>query len=172
MNKKGFTLVELLVVIAIIAILAGGVVVMINPVQKLRESRDSRRVQDLQSVKQAIDLALTDGQITLNGDLSTLATGNSVTNGTAITADGSGGWVRVSTVAGQTGLGKYIPVLPNDPQGSNAPGGSGYEFVSNGEYYELKATFESEKYTTEQAAQDGGNEAGKYEVGTMAGFSL
>ena len=57
--------------------------------------------------------------------------------------DGSGGWVRVSTVAGQTGLGKYIPVLPNDPQGSNAPGGSGYEFVSNGEYYELKATFEA-----------------------------
>lgn len=171
MNKKGFTLVELLVVIAIIAILAGGVVVMINPVQKLRESRDSRRVQDLQSVKQAIDLALTDGQITLNGDLTTSATGNSKADGAAISADGSGGWVKVSTVAGQTGLGKYIPVLPNDPQGAAAPG-DGYVFVSNGEYYELKATFESAKYTTDYAAQDGGNEAAKYEVGTMAGFTL
>lgn len=169
--RKGFTLVELLVVIAIIAILAGGVVVMINPVQKLRESRDSRRVQDLQTIKQAVDLALTDGQITLLGATGALATGSSVGGGVAITADGTGGWVKVSTVTGQTGLSKYLPVLPNDPQGAAAPG-SGYEWVSNGEYYEIKATFESQKYLDDYATQDGGNEPTKYEVGTAAGFGL
>ena len=143
---------------------------MINPVQKLKESRDSRRVQDLQSVKQAVDLALADGQITLSGTSGATATGNTLTGGTAISADGSTGWVKVTTATGQTGLGKYLPVLPNDPQQAGAPG-SGYEWVSDGETYEIKATFESAKYSTDYAAQDGGNEAGKYEVGTVVGFS-
>ena len=165
--KKGFTLIELLVVIAIIAILAGGVVVMINPVQKLAESRDSRRVQDVQSVKQAVDLALADGQISLNGTSSTHATGNSKTNGTAIAT----GWVKVTTLTGQTGIGKYLPVFPNDPNLAAAPG-NGYEWVSDGEYYEIKASFESTKYNTDYAANDGGNEAAKYEVGTSQGFGF
>ncbi len=171
MTRKGFTLVELLVVIAIIAILAGGVVVMINPVQKLKESRDSRRVQDVQSVKQAVDLALADGQISLNGVTGTPVTGNSKGGGTAISADGSAGWVKVSTVTGQTGIAKYLPVLPNDPQQAGAPG-NGYEWVSDGETYEIKATFESTKYASDYAANDGGNEAAKYEVGTTQGFSF
>ena len=44
--KKGFTLVELLIVIGIVAILATIVVLVINPVELLKESRDSRRLSD------------------------------------------------------------------------------------------------------------------------------
>jgi prepilin-type N-terminal cleavage/methylation domain-containing protein len=171
MMKKGFTLVELLVVIAIIAILAGGVVVMINPVEKLKESRDSRRIQDIQSIKQAVDLALADGQITLNGTPVALATGNSKEDNSVISADGATSWVKVSTATGQTGLGKYIPILPSDPQQANAPG-FGYEWVSDGESYEIKTSFESAKYIADYPTKDGGNEVDRYEVGTKVGFGF
>lgn len=170
-NKKGFTLVELLIVIAIIAILAGGVLVMLNPLERIQQSRDSRRVQDIQQVRQAIDLALTDGEVTLNGDGTTSAIGNSVSDGTAIAADGSTGWVKVSTVTGKVGLTKYLPVLPADPQGAAAPG-SGYEWVSDGSYYEIKTSFETDNYNTDYAAADGGNEPTKYEIGTQAGLTF
>jgi len=40
--KKGFTLVELLVVMAVIAVLAAGLILGIDPVQKIRQAQDVR----------------------------------------------------------------------------------------------------------------------------------
>lgn len=59
-TKKGFTLVELLVVIAIIAILAVAVILTLNPAELLRQSRDTTRVSDLNTLKSAIALYITD----------------------------------------------------------------------------------------------------------------
>ena len=42
-RKKGFTLIEILVVIAIIAILAVVVFVALNPAQRIKDSKNSRR---------------------------------------------------------------------------------------------------------------------------------
>lgn len=53
-NKKGFTLIEILIVVAIIGILASVVVVGLGPAQK--KGRDSRRVSDLRSVQNALEL--------------------------------------------------------------------------------------------------------------------
>lgn len=53
-NKKGFTLIEILIVVAIIGILASVVVVGLGPAQK--SGRDSRRVSDLRSVQNALEL--------------------------------------------------------------------------------------------------------------------
>lgn len=167
--RKGFTLIELLVVIAIMAILFVGVAVMLNPLERMKEARDSKRIQLLQSVRTAVDIALTDGEIALAGTPSALAEGDSV-SGTLAT-DGSG-WVKVTTVAGKTGLTKYLPTLPADPSGANAPGGVGLEWVSDGSTYEIKATFETSKYEADFAATDGGDEATKYEVGTNPGLAL
>ncbi len=41
MIKKGFTLIELLVVIGIMAVLAAGVVALINPLEKTRQANDA-----------------------------------------------------------------------------------------------------------------------------------
>ena len=52
--KKGFTLIELLIVIAIIAIIAGAVLVAINPAKRIAEANDSQRWSEVNSLVNAI----------------------------------------------------------------------------------------------------------------------
>lgn len=165
-KKQAFTLIELLVVIAIIAVLAGVVIVALNPLKRIQQSRDSRRQTDLQNVRSALDIALTDGTVTLTGTPASFTTGNSVADG--IAADGTG-WVSY-TVASGSGLAEQIAVLPGDPLGASAPC-SGYEFVSDGTYYELKTCFETTDYQNNYTT-DGGNEDTKWELGSKPGLTL
>lgn len=58
MNKhstiKGFTLLEMLLVIAIIAILAGIVIVAINPVKQLGDANNTKRLSDIRALNSAV----------------------------------------------------------------------------------------------------------------------
>jgi len=56
--SKGFTLVELLIVIAILAALVAVVAVVLNPAELLAQARDSQRLRDMTTVRDAINIHL------------------------------------------------------------------------------------------------------------------
>ena len=61
-NKHSFTLVELLIVIGILAILTAAVVLVLNPAELLRQSRDSTRISDMASLSDALKLLQTQSE--------------------------------------------------------------------------------------------------------------
>lgn len=58
-GSKGFTLLELLIVIAIIAILSVALILVLNPAETIRKSRDVQRISDLNTLKNAIGIYTT-----------------------------------------------------------------------------------------------------------------
>lgn len=58
-REAGFTLLELLIVVSIIAILSVALVVVLDPAETLRKSRDAQRISDMTSMKTALGLYLT-----------------------------------------------------------------------------------------------------------------
>src|SRR3989344_3113056 len=54
--RASFTLIELLVVIAIVAILSAVVIITLNPAELLKQSRDSNRLSDLNTLNKALAL--------------------------------------------------------------------------------------------------------------------
>lgn len=52
--RESFTLVELLIVVSIVTIMSAVVISAINPAEMLKAARDTRRMEDLNSIKKAI----------------------------------------------------------------------------------------------------------------------
>ena len=162
--KKGFTLIELLVVIAIIAVLAGVIALAIDPVSLLQKSRDARRLQDLDTINKALNLALAEQAITL---VATVTGGsncgdcvtNRATNTATVAAVDGTGWVNFTVGS----LGAYLGALPLDPTNDAT---YYYEFASTATGYELNAQFEHLSNTGRYSV-DGGDSATRYEIGTL-----
>ncbi len=53
-KRKGFTLIELLVVIAVLGILAGGVLVAINPLKRINQANDTKIKNDIGQIANAM----------------------------------------------------------------------------------------------------------------------
>ena len=119
-DQKGFTLIEVLLVVAIIAILAGIVIIAVNPSKQLADSRNSQRSADVTTVlngvyQYAVDNSGVPASIT--------------TTATEICATGSASCTGLVDLSGLTASAKYLVSLPKDPQCSTtcATNGTGYK---------------------------------------------
>ena len=176
--KKGFTLIELVIVIGILAILATVVVLVLNPAQLLAQARDSQRMSDLSSVKNAIALYLATADSPAVGATSKGTVSTACWFGTTCTTTCSGiststavdstGWVNVDLTG--TAGGSPLSALPLDPSQTAT---YQYTYIGDATHltFELNANLESTKYSGLEAT-DGGNCPSVYEIGTAPGLAL
>jgi prepilin-type N-terminal cleavage/methylation domain-containing protein len=156
--KKGFTLIELMLVIAIIGILSGVLLTLINPIKIQQKTRDSRRLQDIDSLKGSIVVAVIEGEIDLVETTTACGIDGCDQTEGGIAVDGSG-YIKF-TVTGAGGLEEYITVLPIDPSENFS-----YIYASDGNDFEINYVYEHEDNIPKMAT-DGGNNDDMYEIGT------
>ncbi len=119
-NKKAFTLLEILLVVAAIAILAGIVILAINPTKQLGDTRNSQRRIDVNTILNAVYQYAIDNNGTLPADVTTTAEQICKDN---VVASTSCTWLGVLTASE-----KYLVSIPVDPSGAGAVG-NGYTIL-------------------------------------------
>lgn len=116
--KKGFTLIELLVVIAVMAVIASAVIVLINPLDKIKAANDSKVQSDIGQIATALTAYATAN----NGVYPTTAQGLSVLAPAELSA------------------------IPKPPTATGY--GSAYGYVGTATTAQVTGTLQSSKYTT------------------------
>lgn len=121
-NSKGFTLLEILLVVAAIAILAGIVILAINPGKQLADTRNAQRNSDVNTILNAVY------QYSIDNDGNLPAT---ITNTpTEICRTGAASCAGLIDLSVLTADEKYIVSIPTDPSGAST-NGAGYEIYQS-----------------------------------------
>ncbi|HXH27393.1 MAG TPA: type II secretion system protein [Candidatus Acidoferrum sp.] len=124
-QQAGFTLLEVLLVVAIIAILAGIVIIAINPGKNLGDARNAQRSADVTTTLNAVYQYSLDNNGTLPAGITTTATEICATGAASCT-----GLVDLSAITLNE---KYIVSMPKDPQCATvcATNGTGYKIMKD-----------------------------------------
>jgi prepilin-type N-terminal cleavage/methylation domain-containing protein len=178
--KKGFTLIELLVVIAILAVLMSVIVVTLNPAEMLKKTRDTKRIADLDALRTAINLYVTDqGSLpSFSANCYVYTSGAPANGGCTPTvvpsqAINANGWIPIDFT--KISSGAPLSSLPIDPKNSTTSAvTTTYVYYFAGKTasstFELDANMESAYYSNGGAgdveSKDGGNNPDLYEVGS------
>lgn len=126
----GFTLIELLIVIAIISILSAVVSVALNPIQRFKDARNSRRWTAVNNILTAVHECIVDNDGVVSNCVGSLTTDQKY----EIVSNASTGCADVCTNVSADGncadldglLSAYLKELPTDP-GGIAAGHTEYE---------------------------------------------
>ena len=119
-NKKAFTLLEILLVVAAIAILAGIVILAINPTKQLSDTKDAARSSDVVTILNATYQYIIDN----NGEApASIATSTTEICKTGVDSSSCASLIDLSVL---TDDGRYIVSMPIDPDGGVDENGTGY----------------------------------------------
>lgn len=118
-KASGFTLLEILLVVAGIAILAGIVILAINPGKQLGETRNAQRKVDVNTILNAVYQYSLDTNGTLPASVTGTQTEVCKTGGTCT------GLIDLTVLTTNE---KYLTAIPSDPTGSST-NGAGYEIM-------------------------------------------
>ncbi|MEK7569139.1 MAG: type II secretion system protein [Patescibacteria group bacterium] len=94
-REAGFTLLELLIVVSIIAILSVALVLVLDPAETLKKSRDAQRMSDMSTIKTALGIYTTSTTTPYLGGL-TNNNGCKATPATAWAYSATGPWIHYS----------------------------------------------------------------------------
>lgn len=123
-NNQGFTLLEILLVVAAIAILAGIVIVAINPGKQLADTRNAQRRIDVATILNAVyQYYIDDGN--LPSGITTTAAEICI-GGTATTTCTGDGLIPLNELVANE---RYLVDIPVDPNGTCETNGVCYEIV-------------------------------------------
>jgi len=184
-SSQSFTLIELVIVIGILAVMAAVAIIVINPAEYMKSTRDSQRQSELQTITKAIGLYLEDGKSSIgtsnivyvsildssatcsNLGLPFLPAGWSyqcATEPNYRKTDGTG-WIPIAfnTIS----FGNTLDTLPVDP--TNTTSSLNYYTYITGGSFELTAAMESSKYkmggSNDITSKDNGSYPELYEMG-------
>lgn len=119
--EKGFTLLEILLVVAAIAILAGIVILAINPGKQLGDTRNAQRKADVNTILNAVYQYTIDNNGTLPSTITTTTT--AICQAAPCTS-----LIDLSVL---TASEKYLTAIPHDPLITATTGTAGYTIVKS-----------------------------------------
>lgn len=130
-NRAGFTLLEVLLVVAIIAILAGIIILALNPNKQLGDTRNAQRRADVNTILSAVY------QYTIDNQGTTLSQINLTSGEICKTSGSCSGLISLYEL---TNFEKYLVSMPIDPKGSaNSAWGTGY-WINRDNYNRITVT--------------------------------